>query len=411
MKIHWKFFLISVTVFMLFSCSNNTNEPNKNDIIEVIELELPVYFDLNNFKIEVTENIGNKIEPVVRSRFKANVVTKMPLFIKQKELLKKDVLKEVTSKGKTYQAYGISVSAFTKDMWLTKIEKVEITPEVLGLPLLNWKDGSYVISGSKEEKKLIKNKKANDLAREKRLKEMGLDIPEGAFMAVIESIKQNDVKSLMQVSMSKDEYNKAVAKFENEKMSPSESDKAQFEQMMGMLTLDGAVDQLMAMATPQLEQARAQLPMLLMMGKGMASSAIQASPDIPADQKEASTMIINAIMDFAGENDILSEEVTRKAISAAVATAKSLNMKSLDELQNMSFDDAMGKAGLVMGGVKNVMGAYGISLDDVLNSIDVSDVQTNGDNATMKVAYKFLDKTFNQNVKMVKKDGKWIADK
>ncbi len=243
------------------------------------------------------------------------------------------------------------------------------------------------------------------------LAKLDTSTPDGSLMSVVESIKHNDIKSLMKASMSTEMYDKAVAEFENAKMSPSESDKAQFAQMMGMLTSDGAVDQLMAMATPQLEQARAQLPMLLMMGKGMASSAIQASPDIPADQKDTATKAVNAVMDFVSDNDILSEEVTRKAISAAVATAKSLNMKSLDELQNMSFDDAMIKAGLVMGGVKNVMGAYGISLDDVLNSIDVSDVQTNGDNATMKMAYEFLGETFNQDVKMVKKDGKWVAEK
>ncbi len=235
--------------------------------------------------------------------------------------------------------------------------------------------------------------------------------PDGALMSVVESIKHNDVKALMQASMSQEMFDKAVAEFENAKMSPSESDKAQFAQMMGLLTADGAVDQLMAMAAPQLEQAREQLPMMLMMGKGMASSAIQASADIPPEQKDTATKAVNAVMDFVGENDILSEEVTRKAISAAVATAKSLNMKSLDELQNMSFDDAMAKAGIVMGGVKNIMGAYGISLDDVLGSIDVSDVQTSGDTATMKMAYKFLGETFKQDVKMIKKDGKWIADK
>jgi hypothetical protein len=243
------------------------------------------------------------------------------------------------------------------------------------------------------------------------LAKIDTDSPDGALMAVIQSIKHNDIKSLMQATMSKEEYNKAVSEFDTAKMSPSASDKAQFSQMMGMLTADGAEDQLMAMAGPKLEQMRTQLPMMLMMGKGMAAQAIQSSTDIPADQKETVTKAMNAVMDFVSENDILSEEVTRKAISAAVATAKNLDMQSLDDLQNMSFDQAMDKASLVLGGVKNVIGAYGISLDDVLGSIDVSDVQTNGDNATMKLAYKFLGESFNQNVKMVKKDGKWVAEK
>ncbi|MCF6288262.1 MAG: hypothetical protein L3J53_03375 [Proteobacteria bacterium] len=240
---------------------------------------------------------------------------------------------------------------------------------------------------------------------------MDANTPDGAMLAVIQSLKNNDIKALMQASMSKEEYATVVSEFDKAKMSPSESDKAQFAQMMGMLTADGAVDQLMTMATPQLEQARTQLPMMLMMGKGMASQAIQASGDIPDGQKETATKAVNALVDFVSDNDILSEEVTRKAITAAVNAAKSLDMTSLDDLQNMSFDDAMGKASLVMAGTKNVLGAYGISLDDLLDSVKVSDVNTTDDSASMKVAYDFLGETFSQDVKMLKKDGKWIADK
>ncbi|MBL4772110.1 MAG: hypothetical protein JKX98_00395 [Alcanivoracaceae bacterium] len=235
--------------------------------------------------------------------------------------------------------------------------------------------------------------------------------PDGTLMALVQSLKQNDIKALMQASMSTKEYTKTVKEFDTVKMKSSEADKAKFVQIMSMLTSDDAEDQLMAMATPQLEQMRAQLPMMLMMGKGMASQTIQSSTDIPDAQKETATKVANALMDFVSENDILSEEVTRKAISAAVTTAKNLNMNSLDDLQNMSYDDAMAKASIVMAGAKNVLSAYGISFDDLLNSIKVSDVVENGNNASMKLAYEFLGQSFNQDVKMIKKDGKWIADK
>lgn len=246
---------------------------------------------------------------------------------------------------------------------------------------------------------------------EKAIAKLDTNTPDGAIMAAIQSLKANDINALMRASMSEADYNKAVAEFENAKKTPSESDKAQFAQMMGMLTADGAEDQLMAMATPQLEKMRAQLPMMLMMGKGMISQSIESNADIPADQKETVTKVANALMDFLSNNDILSEEVTRKALSSAIQTAKDLDMKSLDELQNMSYDQAMVKAGVVMGGVKNLMGAYGISLDDLLDSIQISDVVTNGDNASMKLAYEFLGESFKQDVKMVKKDGKWTAEK
>lgn len=234
--------------------------------------------------------------------------------------------------------------------------------------------------------------------------------PDGALMSMIQSFKNNDVKALMQASMSEEDYKKALAGFEAQKSTPSESDKAQFAQTMGMLTSDGAVEKLMAMAAPQLEQARTQLPMLLMMGKGMVGPSIQSNPDIPDDQKESLTKIANAFIDYASETDLLSEEVTRKAITAAVETAKSLDMNSLDDLQNMSFDQAMGKASMVMGGMKNVMSVYGISIDDMLDSVNVSDVEENGDSANMKIAYDFFGESFNQDVKMKKVNGQWVAD-
>ena len=248
-------------------------------------------------------------------------------------------------------------------------------------------------------------------AANKLMAKIDTSTPDGALMSVIASFKNNDIKALMQHSMSQEDYNKAVEEFEKAKKAPSAGDKAQFQQMIGMLTAEGAEDQLMAMATPQLEQMRAQLPMMLMMGKGLISSTIQSSTDIPSNQKETATKMANAVMDYVSENDILSEEVTRKAISAAVQTAKNLNMTSLDDLQKMSFDDAMAKGSVVMGGFKNVLGAYGISLDSLLDSVKVSDVKENGDNASMKVAYEFLGETFSQDVNMKKQNGKWIADK
>ncbi len=234
--------------------------------------------------------------------------------------------------------------------------------------------------------------------------------PNGAFMSMIQAFKSNDVKALMQASLADEDYQKAIAEFETQKSKPSESEKAQFAQMMGMLTGDGSVDKLMAMAAPQLEQARTQLPMLLMMGKGMVGPSIQSSPDIPEDQKESLTKIANAFIDYASETDLLSEEITRKAITTAVDAAKSLNMTSLDEVQNMSFDQAMDKASLVMGGVKNVLSVYGISVDDMLNSVKVSDVVENGDSANMSLAYDFFGESYNQTVKMKKVNGQWVAD-
>lgn len=235
--------------------------------------------------------------------------------------------------------------------------------------------------------------------------------PNGAFQASLVALKNNDLKALFEQSMTAEQFNELAEGFEKNKAKGfNEAEKAQFAQAMQMLTADGAEDQLMAMVSPQLEQAKAMLPMMLAMGKDQAIMSIKNNPMLPDSQKETTAEIASAFMDWLGENDVLSEEVTRKALSEVIKTAKALDMKSLDALQNMSFDQALGKGGIVVGGLKNVLNVYGISLDDTLNSTEVSDVKVNGDNATMDVSFDFFGKNIKQTVNMVKKGGKWISE-
>ena len=241
--------------------------------------------------------------------------------------------------------------------------------------------------------------------------QMDTDTPDGAFMASIAAMKSNDLASLIKNSLSEQQYNELVTEFENNKTGNfSEADKAQFAQAMSMLTADGAEDNLYAMAAPQLEQARAMLPMMLMMGKDQMVQNIKQNPMLPEDQRDTAASVVGAAMDWAGENDILSEEKTKAAISSLVNTAKALDMQSLDDVQNMNFDQALQKGSIAFGGLKEVLGAYGISMDDMLNSVDVGNVNVNGDNATMDVSFDVFGQNVKQTMTMMKKDGVWVGE-
>ncbi len=246
---------------------------------------------------------------------------------------------------------------------------------------------------------------------EKEIAMMDTDTPDGALKASIAAMKSNDLASLIKNSMSKEKYNELVNEFEKNKTGNfSEADKAQFAQTMSMLTADGAEDSLYAMAEPQLEQARAMLPMMVMMGKDQMIQGIKQNPMLPADQRDTMAAVAGAAMDWVGENDVLSEEKTKAAISAIVSTAKALDMTSLDEVENMSFDQALAKGSIAFGGLKDVLGAYGISMDDMLDSVEVGNVNVNGDNATMDVSFDIFGQSIKQSMNMVKKDGVWVGE-
>ena len=249
---------------------------------------------------------------------------------------------------------------------------------------------------------------SDDNSAEAEIAKLDTNTPDGAFKASIAALKSNDIHALIKNSLSEEGYNELVSEFEKNKTSEiPEADKAQFAQAVAMLTADGAEDQLFAMVSPQLEQAKAMVPMMLMMGKDQMLQGIKDNPMIPEGQRDAMTQVASAAMDWVGENDLFSEDKTRGAIAAVVATAKALDMKSLDEVQNMSFDDALGKGSIALGGLKDVLNVYGLSMDDMLDSVKVSDVNVDGDNATMNVSYEIFGETMTQAMEMMKKDGVW----
>lgn len=234
--------------------------------------------------------------------------------------------------------------------------------------------------------------------------------PDGALKASLAALKANDIKALIKSQLNEESYNNLVSAFEANKTTDiPESDKAQFAQTVAMLTADGAEEQLYQQVVPQLEQAKAMVPMMLMMGKDQMLQGIKNNPMIPEGQRETITQVASAAMDWVGENDLFSEDKTRGAIAAVVATAKALDMKSLDEVQNMSFDQALDKGSIALGGLKDVLNVYGLSMDDMLDSVEVSDVNVDGDKATMNVSYDVFGQTLSQPMEMMKVDGVWVG--
>lgn len=253
------------------------------------------------------------------------------------------------------------------------------------------------------------DKNADSAADE--IAQLDTSTPDGAFMASIAAMKSNDLKSLIKNSLSEQQYNELVTEFEKNKTANiSEAEKAQFASTITMLTSPGAEESLYAMVEPQLEQARAALPMMLMMGKDQILQGIKTNPMLPETQRDSAATVVGAAMDWAGENDILSEDKTKAAIAALVQTAKDLDMQSLDEVQNMSFDQALNKGSIAFGGIKDILGAYGISMDDMLNSVEVQQVNVEGDKATVNVSFEVFGETVNQVMDMVKKDGVWVGE-
>ncbi|MEM9302323.1 MAG: hypothetical protein AAGE01_09450, partial [Pseudomonadota bacterium] len=190
---------------------------------------------------------------------------------------------------------------------------------------------------------------------------------------------------------------------------PTEEQKAEFAATMDRLTRDGAVDELMAELEPQLVQMSAQMPMMIGFGQMAAQQALMENQDLTMEQKTAAQETMAAAFTKISSINFGDVALARQAVESVVGTARSLELSTMDDLQALDFDGVMGKAGMVMGGVKNVLNVYGISIDEMLDSISTEVVSEDGDSATVAVNYSIFGSEQQTEANMTKVDGRWFS--
>jgi hypothetical protein len=239
--------------------------------------------------------------------------------------------------------------------------------------------------------------------------------PDAAVLASVKALRTNNVAGLLENALPAGEVAKMKADWVKEinKDPVSEEDRRKFAEQMSKLTAPGAEDKLFAELEPQLkqfeQQSAQQMPMMIAMGQGFIQSAIQQSKDLNDQQKQQTTALIDATAKWAQTAKFTDAALAKQAIGVICKTARDLNLKTVDEARALSYDQAMQKAGIVLGGLKQVFALYGLSMDKALDSVKVETVSATGDAAKVKVTYTAFDQPFTTESDLVKVDGKWYS--
>jgi hypothetical protein len=239
--------------------------------------------------------------------------------------------------------------------------------------------------------------------------------PDAAVLASVKALRTNNVAGLLENALPAAEVTKMKADWTKEinKDPVSEEDRHKFAEQMIKLTAPGAEDKLYAELEPQLkqfeQQSAQQMPMMIAMGQGFIQSAIQQSKELNDQQKQQTTALIDATAKWAQTAKFTDAALAKQAIGVICKTARDLNLKTLDEARALNYDQAMQKAGIVLGGLKQVVALYGLSMDNALDSVKVETVSANGDAAKVKVTYTAFDQPFTTESDLVKVDGKWYS--
>ncbi|MBK6435013.1 MAG: hypothetical protein IPF83_03475 [Rhodanobacteraceae bacterium] len=189
----------------------------------------------------------------------------------------------------------------------------------------------------------------------------------------------------------------------------SAEDRAQFQEMITELTADGAEDAMYAKIEPDLlsfkETAALQMPMYVGMGRGILAAGVQQREDLSAEQKTQAMASIDAFAKWAESAQFADPALAKQAIGHICKAARDLNLKSMDELHALSFDEAVKRGDVLFIAMKNIFDVYGFKIDDVLASTKTEVTAQTGDSAKVKITYKMFETPLSFESEMVELDG------
>lgn len=239
--------------------------------------------------------------------------------------------------------------------------------------------------------------------------------PAQTVAASAESLRKGDLVGVIKAALPADKYEKVKSEWSAKvKAEPSsEEEKKEFADMMAKLTAADAETALFAELEPQLAKMEAemgaQLPLMVGMGRGFAAQAITESTQLTEPQKTQATAMVDALAKWVESAKFFDRDNAKKAIAKAVETARGLEITTLDQVEAMDFEQAMGKAGKVYLGVQDIIAIYGLNLDAALASVKTEVVSETGDNAKVKVAYTLFDQPLSLETDMVRRDNRWFG--
>ena len=227
-----------------------------------------------------------------------------------------------------------------------------------------------------------------------------------------DAIRRNNTRAFLATMLTNEQLDSMSSAWdEMRRETPSAEESAQFATTMAMLTAPGAEDQLFAMVQPQLEEMRAQLPMMIGMFSGMIQSGIQQDENLSDEEKRKASKILQAVTNFLSENDLSDEGSAKQAIGILCGTARKLNVTSIEDLQALSFDQVMRKSDILLAGVKNLFKVYGVDFDRWIDNMEMETISQDGNTATVRVHYEIFGVKDSVDEELVRKGSRWISTK
>lgn len=143
--------LILVCFIYLLGCGDSENKPSTKDYEKQFSVEIPAYLELSSFDVEASENVGSKVEPYYKARFKATVKLKTKTFELSNQENDATFIRPVADEGEKKEIYGMAGARLSAGNWKIDFNLENNPIPALGNPKDFFTGGRIIIVGTAEE--------------------------------------------------------------------------------------------------------------------------------------------------------------------------------------------------------------------------------------------------------------------
>lgn len=231
--------------------------------------------------------------------------------------------------------------------------------------------------------------------------------PTAAVQALLDAARGDDLQALVAGMMPPDRFAEMEAAWLERREQPVDPQQAaQLATTMSMLTAENAEETLFALVQPQLAQTQKQLTQAAAMLPMMAASAIPQD-SLQADEQQELQAVIGKLGAWAQQLDLTDEAKVKEAIGIACATARELELPDLQAVNALDLAGLLGKGGIALGGVKDILAIYGLDVAATLESIELGEASVDGDTAVVPVSMTVLGAEVDADAELQRIDGTW----
>ncbi|MGB0135462.1 hypothetical protein [Dokdonella sp.] len=231
----------------------------------------------------------------------------------------------------------------------------------------------------------------------------------------VELVRQSDVAGLIEHMLPPEEFARVKTEWNQRKdqAAPTADERAQFEETMKKLTAENAVETLYAEFEPDIRQFDAQyqkqIPSMVDMGNSYLHGLVRQSQSLSNSEKEQADNVIDALSKWVKETRFTDPALVKQALTAVSETAKSINIKTLEEARALNYEQAAPKFNTAFAGLKKVFDVYGFSIDQTLSTVKIEVLSSTDESASLKVSYELLGTPLETTTEMVRIDDRWYG--